>query len=77
MHAINAEIGRRKLTQEKAGELVSLAQPDLSRIRNGRGSGFSTERLIDVLRHLGADVEIVIRPTKKTIGDLRVRELSR
>src|SRR5450631_4419533 len=60
MHAINAEIRRRGLTQEAAAELVELKQPELSRIANGRGSGFSTDRLSAVLRHLGRNVEVVI-----------------
>jgi predicted XRE-type DNA-binding protein len=76
MHAISTEIRRRQLTQDAACALVGLAQPDLSRIKNGRGSGFSTERLIDVLRYLGTDVEIVVRPTTKTMGELRFRELT-
>ncbi len=53
MRAINAEIRRRALTQEATAALVDLKQPELSRIANGRGSGFSTDRLIEVLRHLG------------------------
>jgi predicted XRE-type DNA-binding protein len=58
MHPINAEIQRRALTQEAAGELVVLKQLELSRIANGRGAGFSTERLIAVLRRLGRHIEL-------------------
>ncbi len=56
MRAINAEIRRRALTQEAAAALVDLKQLELSRIANGRGSGFSTDRLIEVLRHLGRHI---------------------
>ncbi len=59
MHAINSEIRRRALTQDEASELVGLKQPELSRIANPRG-GFSVDRLLAVLRHLGRDVEIVV-----------------
>ena len=54
MHAINAEIRRRALTQEAAAALVDLKQSELSRIANGRGSGFSTDRLIEVCVTWGA-----------------------
>jgi predicted XRE-type DNA-binding protein len=76
MHAINTEIRRRALTQEAAAELVELKQPELSRIANGRGAGFSTERLIEVLRHLGRDIEVVISNASGPIGELRFREVA-
>ena len=74
MRAINAEIRRRALTQEAAAALVDLKQPELSRIANGRGSGFSTDRLIEVLRHLGRDIEVVASNASGPIGELRFRE---
>jgi predicted XRE-type DNA-binding protein len=77
MHAINTEIRRRGLTQEEAGELVGLKQPELSRISNGRGSGFSADRLIEVLRHLGRDAEITVSTASGPVGELRFRELAR
>src|ERR1700686_1225130 len=76
MHAINADLTRRNLTQEEAAVLVGLKQPELSRIANGRGSGFSTERLIDVLRHLGHDVEVVVSSANSPVGELRFREVA-
>lgn len=76
MAAINAEIKRRGLTQEEAGDIVGLKQPDLSKIAHGRGSGFSTDRLMEVLRHLGRDVEIVVSMASGPIGELRFRELA-
>jgi len=76
MQAINAEITRRGVSQAEAGELVGLAQPDLSRIANGRGVGFSAERLMDVLRHLGRDVEILVSSASGPVGELRFRELA-
>jgi predicted XRE-type DNA-binding protein len=74
MSAINAEIRRRALTQQQAGELVGLKQPELSRIANGRGAGFSTDRLIEVLRHLGCDVEISVSIASGPVGELRCQE---
>jgi predicted XRE-type DNA-binding protein len=75
MHAIASEIERRHLTQEAASKLVDLKQADLSRIKTGRGSGFSSDRLIDVLRHLGHHVEIVVSRSDQPIGELRFRKL--
>ena len=77
MQAINAEIGRRALTQDQASELVGLKQPELSRIANGRGSGFSVDRLLGVLRHLGRDAEIVVSSASGPIGELRFRGLTK
>lgn len=75
MHAIGSEIRRCGLTQEQAAQRVGLAQPDLSRIMNGHGSGFSLDRLISVLRRLGCDVEIAVSPGGSgPVGALRYRE---
>ena len=76
MHAINGEIDRRGLTQEAAGELVGLKQSELSRIANGRGSGFSTDRLMDVLRHLGRDIEVSVSVAQGPVGELRFRDVA-
>jgi predicted XRE-type DNA-binding protein len=75
MQAINSAIRRRALTQDQASELVGLKQPELPRIANGRGSGFSVDRLLAVLRHLGRDVEIVVSSASGPIDELRFREL--
>jgi len=74
MSAINEEIRRRALTQQQAGKLVRLKQPELSRIANGPGAGFSTDRLIEVLRHLGCDVEISVSVASGPVGELRCQE---
>jgi len=74
MHAINAEIERRGLTQEEAGKLVRLKQSELSRIANGRGSGFSTDRLFEVLRRLGRTIEIHVSAASGPIGELCFQE---
>lgn len=74
MIAIGNEIERRKLTQAQASQLLGLAQSDLSRISNGRGSGFSVERLMEALRYLGRDIEIVVSSARGPIGKLDFRE---
>lgn len=74
MHIINSEIKRRGLTQGKAAEMTGLDQGDISRIAHGRGSKFSTDRLIDVIRRLGMDVELTIRHRANGIGTIEVHE---
>ncbi len=53
-----------KLTQAAVGQILGLSQPDVSRLVNGRPTGFSTDRLIELLDNLGQDVDIAIRPRK-------------
>jgi predicted XRE-type DNA-binding protein len=51
-----------ELSQIKAAELLGLKQPDVSKLMNGRFSGFSVERLLELLNALAVDVDIVLRP---------------
>src|SRR2546423_13263189 len=62
--AIAALLDRRKVTQQKAGKLVHLTQPQISRLMRGDTREFSYERLMRVLMDLGQDVEITIRPSR-------------
>ena len=55
-------IKKRKLTQSAAAELTGLKQPDISKLMSGRFTGFSAERLFDLLNALGQDIEIMVRP---------------
>jgi predicted XRE-type DNA-binding protein len=68
---IRVAIGRRKLTQAKAAELMGLDQPKVSALMNGRLVGFSSDRLLRCLTALGQDVDIVVRGRAK--GDARGR----
>jgi predicted XRE-type DNA-binding protein len=47
---------------------MGLNQADVSRLAHGRGLKFSTERLIDVVRRLGMDVELTVRHREKRVG---------
>jgi predicted XRE-type DNA-binding protein len=60
MYAIDQEIKRQNLTQAKAAKIVGLAQPDLSRILNGRASNYSIDRLMRVLALLDQKIEIIL-----------------
>ena len=78
VHAITTEIRRRKLTQQRAANLAGISQPELSRLVNGRWEGFSTDRLLNVARNLGVDVEITLSPSadRGARGQLRIREVA-
>ncbi len=56
------------LTQVQAAKRLGLKQPDVSKIVNGRHTGFSSDRLIALLKTLAIDVDIVLRPQRKTRG---------
>ena len=51
-----------ELSQIKAAKVLGLKQPDVSRLMNGRFTGFSVERLLELLNTLAVDVDIVLRP---------------
>src|SRR5688572_24606934 len=63
------------LTQAEIGKRLSLPQPAVSRLMNGRYRDFSTDRLMRVLLRLGRDIEITIKPAAKrrTEGHMTVK----
>ncbi|MCI0680503.1 MAG: helix-turn-helix domain-containing protein [Gemmataceae bacterium] len=66
-----------RLTQVEAGKRLGLKQPDVSKLVHGRHTGFSADRLIALLNALQVDVEIVLRPQRKSRGKhgtVRVRQ---
>jgi predicted XRE-type DNA-binding protein len=69
------------LTQVRAAERLSISQPDVSKLMNGRHSGYSIERLISLLNGLSMDIDIVVRPNGRLKGDrrgiVRIMEVAR
>jgi predicted XRE-type DNA-binding protein len=65
-------IKERNLTQVRAGEILGLKQPHVSALMRGRSGVFSLERLLEFLTALGQDVEITVRPKRKSHGELSV-----
>jgi predicted XRE-type DNA-binding protein len=65
-------IKARKLTQAQAGEIIGVAQPQVSLLMRNRFGNFSVERLMSFLAALGHDVEIRVRPTRKEHGEMYV-----
>ena len=71
--AIKNEIDARGWTQTEAAEHVFLSQPQISKIRNMKLDEFSRDKLQEVLRYLGIDVEIALyRRENGGTGTLRV-----
>jgi predicted XRE-type DNA-binding protein len=65
-------IKRRGVTQTAAGKILGIKQPHVSALMRNRSGTFSVERLMDFLNALGQDVEIIVRPTRKTHGEVSV-----
>lgn len=56
----------RKLSQAKAGALMGVSQPEISRLFKGHFREYSVERLMEFLTAFDLDVEIVSKPRHKT-----------
>jgi predicted XRE-type DNA-binding protein len=80
---VQAELARRiflrvtqlRLTQTQVAKRLGLKQPDVSKLMNGRHTGFSAERLFRILNALDQDIQITIRTKPsgaKRSGLLRV-----
>src|ERR1700744_884815 len=58
----------RKLTQQKAGALMGISQPEVSRLFKGHFRECSVDRLIGFLTAFDRDIEIVARPRDKRVN---------
>jgi predicted XRE-type DNA-binding protein len=65
------------LTQNQAGERLGISQPDVSKLKHAKFTGYTTDRLMALLNALDVDIEIVVRPRRpargKSHGIVRVR----
>ena len=66
MAEIHRLVNERKLTQAKAGSLMGISQPEVSRLFKGNFREYSVDRLMGFLTAFDRDVEIVARPHKKS-----------
>src|ERR1035438_76001 len=69
---IDRTIRQRKLTQAAAAQLMGIDQPKISAMLAGQFRGYSVERLMRFLVALGHDVEIVVKPRRHGMPELRV-----
>ena len=53
-------VERKGMTQSEIAPLLGLDQPKISHLMRGRLSGFSVERLFDILNRLGHNIEVHI-----------------
>lgn len=59
-------IEEKKLTQQKASELLGIEQPEISKLKHGNFSRFRVERLFQFLNKLGRSVDIHIKKTRSS-----------
>ena len=59
-------VSERKLRQGEAGKLMGISQPEVSRMFKGQFREYSIDRLIGFLTGFNRDVEIVVKPHKRT-----------
>ena len=62
-----------KLTQADAAARLGVSQPDVSRLSQGRVTGFSIDRLLELLNALDVNVDIVVRPAAVSQRRARTR----
>ena len=60
------------ITQTEAGKVLGIKQPHVSALMRNRAGSFSVERLMEFLTALGQDVEITVRPARKSQGAVSV-----
>lgn len=71
-YALNHFLEARKISQAAAARVLGLTQPKVSALRHYKLSGFSIERLMNLLIALDQDVEIVIRPKPRSRKAARI-----
>jgi predicted XRE-type DNA-binding protein len=76
MNVINDVVKRRGLTQEAAAELAGVDQADVSRLANGRVSGFSLGRLMTIVDRLGIEIHFEQRRDERGHLVVNVREIA-
>lgn len=63
----------RRLTQQRAADLLGISQPKLSDLLRGKFRGISQAKMIEYLNRLGCDVDIVVRKNdRSTPGQTQV-----
>ena len=60
-------IRARRLKQAEAAKVLGVTQPRVSDLLRGRIDLFSTDTLIDMLAHLGGQVELVVKPPRRRL----------
>ncbi len=66
VHQIGVLIRERGLTQKCAAEILGIPQPRVSKLLRGDLSGFSMDKLLQLLNALDQDIEIIVRPRPRS-----------
>jgi predicted XRE-type DNA-binding protein len=67
-------IEKSDLTQAQAASKMRIRQPDVSKLLRGNFAGFSLDRLLLLVRLLGSDIEIKIKPARAAKAGKRRQE---
>lgn len=67
---IHSVMAARGLKQAAAAKLMSVSQPDLSRLLRGDFQDVSEGRLLKMLRRLDTEVEITVRDHGQAVGEV-------
>jgi len=65
---LNELIEERGLSQAKAAKITGMTQPKVSQVRRYKLQNISLERLMQALVSLDQEVEIVVRPARRSHG---------
>lgn len=68
VYKIDGIMKERGLKQVEAARMLGVQQPDVSKMLRGDFRQFSVERLMRFLVALGQDVEIVVKPARRSGG---------
>src|SRR6476659_5584387 len=71
-YTLNQILEARSLSQAEAARVLSVTQPKVSALRHYKLTGFSVERLMNLLTALDQDVEIVIRRKPRSRKTARI-----
>jgi predicted XRE-type DNA-binding protein len=74
--AVNALLKARRLKQTDAAAILHIPQSKVSALANYRLDHFSVEKLMVFLNALDHDIEIVIRPSRESVGRISVLSVS-
>jgi predicted XRE-type DNA-binding protein len=73
VYKIDCIMKARKLRQVDAAKLLGVKQPDISNMLRGDFRQFSVERLLRFLVALGQDVEITVKPPRRSRRPAQLR----
>ncbi|MGC1463502.1 MAG: helix-turn-helix transcriptional regulator [Terracidiphilus sp.] len=62
-------IRRLGLTQQEAGRQMGISQAKVSGLMRGDFANLSESKLMKCLNRLGYDIEIKVKPTRKSVGE--------